>query len=357
MSDNTIYGKIVEYLKKSIEDGSLKIGDAVYSENLLCEKFNVSRTSVRKAIRQMVGENLLVSRQGLGTFVKSNGHGFLHNSICMVNHYSRLLRYDPTDTYYMDAIYGVENAVNLKSLNFQMFSGYIDGELDVKTKMEHIKVDGLIIDGKYLNTGNADYFRRLSPHIVILDGNPEESSFPVIAPDATPAFSELLAMAEYRGGKIIYLYDDFNAICRHRLKCFKAAAQTRNDVVFVNYGESLTRDNFDNIDHYYLIKTALDKAIRSNPECRTVIANSDLSAIKAMHALKQSNFIVPDDIAVSGFSGMNISTMSDPLLTTVYVDAKGMAEIASTHLFAQIEGKHQEIPTLYPTRVLRRKSL
>ena len=39
--------------------GELKIGDAIYSENLLCEKLGVSRTSVRKAIRLMIEENIL----------------------------------------------------------------------------------------------------------------------------------------------------------------------------------------------------------------------------------------------------------------------------------------------------------
>ena len=51
MSADKIYQQVAAYLKQSIASGELKIGDAIYSENLLCEKLGVSRTSVRKAIR------------------------------------------------------------------------------------------------------------------------------------------------------------------------------------------------------------------------------------------------------------------------------------------------------------------
>ena len=50
MRKDTLYQKIVDYLKGKIASGELKIGDAIYSENLLCERFGVSRTSVRKAV-------------------------------------------------------------------------------------------------------------------------------------------------------------------------------------------------------------------------------------------------------------------------------------------------------------------
>lgn len=44
------------------------------SENELCRIFNVSRITVRGAIRGLVEQRILVSRRGVGTFVSSNVH-------------------------------------------------------------------------------------------------------------------------------------------------------------------------------------------------------------------------------------------------------------------------------------------
>ena len=77
MAKDKIYQQVAAFLKRSIESGELKAGEAIYSENLLCEKLGVSRTSVRKAIRMMVEANILESHQGKGTFIKNCGNGKL----------------------------------------------------------------------------------------------------------------------------------------------------------------------------------------------------------------------------------------------------------------------------------------
>lgn len=358
MANGVIYKRIVDYLKQSIEDGSLKIGDAIYSENLLCEKFKVSRTSVRKAIRQMVDENLLISRQGLGTFVKSTGHGIIYNSICMINHYTRMLRYDISDTYYMDMIYGAEEEVNRRQLNFQMFSSALTGEEDIKTKMSYIKVDGAVVDGIYANRDNPGFFTKLTPHVVILDGTPGETEFPTVAPDVFPAFAALLGAAAERKGTVIFLYEDYNTRSRWRLECFRKAAKNfrQGKIVYVNYSENLTDDNFNNIDHYYLIGRVLEKTLAAAADCRTIIADSDHAAVKAMNFLKHKHYIVPEDIAVSGFCGMNLTTMVEPSLTTIRLDPQEMAMAAVGLLLDHINGTGNEQTRLVPCKVLRRKS-
>lgn len=359
MASGIIYQKIVAYLKNAIEDGELKIGDAIYSENLLCEKFNVSRTSVRKAIRQMIDENLLMSRQGVGTFVKSNGHGILYNAVCMVNHYSRVLRYDISDTYYMDMLYGVEEEINRRNMIFQMFSNILTGEQDIQEKMAQIKVDGVIVDGAYQNNGRQfDFFRKLTPHIVLLDGNPGESDMPVVAVDSEPAFVQLLTAAAGRGGTTIYLHEDNSARTRCRLNAFRKAVKKNGakQVVYANYAENITLDNFCNIDHYYLICHALEKVLTTVGDCRTLIADSDHAAVKALNFLKHKGLSVPEDIAISGFGGMNFSTMVEPHLTTIFVDPRQMASAATEFLLDHINGDSSEMQKMVPGRLLRRTS-
>ena len=49
-----------------------KAGEALPSETKLSEMLNVSRTSVREAVKILIAENLLEIRRGVGTFVRSN---------------------------------------------------------------------------------------------------------------------------------------------------------------------------------------------------------------------------------------------------------------------------------------------
>src|SRR5574343_1551559 len=67
-----LYRQIKDLILKSLEAGEWQPGDAIPSESELAVRFNVSQGTVRKAIAEMAAENLLVRRQGKGTFVATH---------------------------------------------------------------------------------------------------------------------------------------------------------------------------------------------------------------------------------------------------------------------------------------------
>jgi GntR family transcriptional regulator len=67
-----LYRQIKDFMIRSLEAGEWGPGDAIPSEGELAQRFNVSQGTVRKAIDEMAAENLLVRRQGKGTFVASH---------------------------------------------------------------------------------------------------------------------------------------------------------------------------------------------------------------------------------------------------------------------------------------------
>ncbi|MCL2344519.1 MAG: GntR family transcriptional regulator [Desulfobulbus sp.] len=67
-----LYRQIKDFLIRSLEKGEWGPGDAIPSEGDLAARFNVSQGTVRKAIDEMAAENLLVRRQGKGTFVATH---------------------------------------------------------------------------------------------------------------------------------------------------------------------------------------------------------------------------------------------------------------------------------------------
>lgn len=67
-----LYRQIRQLLVTSLERGEWKPGELIPSEFELAARFQVSQGTVRKAIDELAAENLLVRRQGKGTFVATH---------------------------------------------------------------------------------------------------------------------------------------------------------------------------------------------------------------------------------------------------------------------------------------------
>ena len=64
-----LYQQIKGLILQSLQAGEWKPGEAIPSEMDLAARFRVSQGTVRKAIDELAAENLVVRRQGKGTFV------------------------------------------------------------------------------------------------------------------------------------------------------------------------------------------------------------------------------------------------------------------------------------------------
>lgn len=67
-----LYRQIKDLLLSRLQSGEWKPGEAIPSEMELASQFKVSQGTVRKAIDEMATENLLVRKQGKGTFVATH---------------------------------------------------------------------------------------------------------------------------------------------------------------------------------------------------------------------------------------------------------------------------------------------
>jgi GntR family transcriptional regulator len=67
-----LYRQIKALLTDSLQAGEWKPGESIPSEMELAARFKVSQGTVRKAIDELATENLLVRRQGKGTFVATH---------------------------------------------------------------------------------------------------------------------------------------------------------------------------------------------------------------------------------------------------------------------------------------------
>jgi len=79
-----VYEEIVAKIKDMLEKGRLKSGDQLPGERELSEVFQVSRSSVREALRTLETQGFLESRQGDGTYIASKPVESLVNPLASV---------------------------------------------------------------------------------------------------------------------------------------------------------------------------------------------------------------------------------------------------------------------------------
>ena len=65
-----LYKQLKDLILKEIKEGKLKTNQKIPTEQELSEKYQISRMTVRKALAQLVDEEVLAKKQGKGTFVQ-----------------------------------------------------------------------------------------------------------------------------------------------------------------------------------------------------------------------------------------------------------------------------------------------
>jgi len=102
-SPEPLYRQLIAHLEEAIRSGRLAAGDKLDSEAHLMAAFKVSRITIRQAIDELVRQNLIVRKQGKGTFVTSTPvrhdlrrtHGLFHSLFAQAHDASAtLLRYE-----------------------------------------------------------------------------------------------------------------------------------------------------------------------------------------------------------------------------------------------------------------------
>src|SRR4029079_142589 len=100
-----LYVQIKRLLEKSLEEHEWRPGQAIPSETVLAERYGVSQGTVRKAIDALAADNLVVRRQGKGTFVSTHTEERASNF-----RFLRIRRNDGSDEYPVSRLVALRRA-------------------------------------------------------------------------------------------------------------------------------------------------------------------------------------------------------------------------------------------------------
>lgn len=91
MEKKLLYLKVKEEIERSINEGELQPGDRLPSEPELAKKYEVSRPTLREALKMLQREKILISRNGVGTYV-NNRSDFIINPLSKLQSVGQMIK-------------------------------------------------------------------------------------------------------------------------------------------------------------------------------------------------------------------------------------------------------------------------
>lgn len=85
----------------------------------------------------------------------------------------------------------------------------------------------------------------------------------------------------------------------------------------------------------------IKKLLNDHRDCDGIFFGNDLMAIGGLKTLKQMNIQVPEEIAIIGFDGIQLTQMVDPEISTIEQPIYELGKLATTHLIDMIEKKNE----------------
>ncbi len=88
---------------------------------------------------------------------------------------------------------------------------------------------------------------------------------------------------------------------------------------------------------------AMKKLLKLSVQPTAIFCASDLLAIGAIQAIKETGKTVPNDYSIIGFDGIDLGQMITPRLTTIRQDARKMGEIAARKVMQLIDNRETSV--------------
>lgn len=300
------YESVIEWINSNIDNGTLKPGSKIPSENELCEMFDLSRQTIRHAIEVMAGDGLLESRRGSGTYVADQrADDSLRSVVAVVTTYV-------DDYIFPSTIRGIESTLSEKGYSIQISftNNTVNKErqilLDVLDRKD---IAGIIMEPvkSALPNPNMDLYKRIVDRgikVLFINSFYPELDLPHVSiNDEECAYKAVKALinAGHKDIGCILKLDDGQG--RERYRGYLRA--------MTEFGFPFTYDHVNFIDTIDIKDgaRALSRVKERLKGCSAVFCYNDQVAGMLMQILSEDGLKLPDDMSVIGMDDSDIARM------------------------------------------------
>jgi DNA-binding LacI/PurR family transcriptional regulator len=363
-----LYVQLAQYFRDKVRDGTFKPNSAIPSEFEIAREFNISRSTVRQAILELVHEEILVRVSGKGTYVSSDPfkQKFLARSgvIGLIQPYLR-------DSFLTLITLSIESTTRTKG--YQLMLSITDNKYEQHQRsvrqLLSKKVDGLIIflpDNYPLDEITISLMEQRFNFVLIDRYIPNIDVSYVVSDNlggAYQAVEHLIKLGHHRIGIVTRSSLQTTSV-RDRVDGYKRA--------LLDYGlpfdQSLVCDRLKtSASELEFFGTARGNSqhdvevmvefLKNKERPSAIFAINDLVALAVVEAASLVGLRIPDDLALVGFDDIDIVSHLETPLTTMAQDKYAIGAQAAEFLIDKIEGRERgNRQIVIPTKLIVRRS-
>jgi LacI family transcriptional regulator len=248
-----------------------------------------------------------------------------------------------TSEFFTEIFLGIQDAANENGYSVATFiSNYKmeQEERNIRTILSN-RLDGVIVPCSVLNKGNIKKLKEQNIPVVTIEKFLEDKEVPAVSIKNLEVSKKAIGYLIGLGHRAIGFMGEPLEVGKvnARFMGYKNAleeAKINFNSEFVFVDEKLREEKYS--DSYEFVKKNIDRILK----CSALFITSDKIAITVIRVLKETGVLVPEDISVIGFDGLEISKYITPALTTILQPKYEMGRVAMEILLKMINNKPRE---------------
>ncbi|WP_166999440.1 GntR family transcriptional regulator [Paramicrobacterium fandaimingii] len=345
-----LFVSLARQLRDRIDSSEWPTGDRLPTERTLAASYAVGLNTVRRAIRTLADDGIVISRQGSGTFVADRALPRMRTAIGVV--------VPSTSYYFPPLLQGISQVADAAGVDIHIRSSDYDDALEMQWVHELLStgVTGLLI-APTLHTSDPsarlESLRRLQVPVILIERLPPSSA----PDDVLSSISTDVVAGGY--GAVRHLTER-----RRRRIGFLGRSDTATATsVWEGYRRAMDDFGLEIMDDAVMRLRAWDDAAfeeftqrAQHHRLDALFCLGDREAIELLPRLQKAGLSVPKDLAIVTYDDEEAALAEVPL-SAVSPPKTEIGRLAASTLLRQIDGAARaDVRTLLRPRVLVRAS-
>ena len=337
------YCFVADTLRQEIASGQYSENQMLPTEQLLCQRFQSSRQTIRRALSLLEEEQLITRRQGSGSRLRetSQGEGLSGRSVAVMTTYI-------SDYIFPGLLQGMEGvlAANGSAPFLYATQNQVATERKIlQTLLIRKDLDGILVEGSKtaLPNPNLDLYHKLldqGVRLVFINAfYPELSYIPSVIAD------------DYGGGRLLVehlhrkghqrIAGIFKSDDRQGPQRYAGFAEALRDLSLPMEDSQLFWYNTESRKSFHS-DAFVDAVLESLRGCSAIVCYNDEIALRIVSRLRRKGVAVPGEIAVVSFDNSQYSELAPVRITSLSHGERNLGELAATLLLRTLQDeKHQ----------------
>lgn len=350
------YQTVADSLRQEIESGQYSERQLLPTEQVLCQRFQISRQTVRRALSLLEDEGLITRRQGSGSRLREHKEpeAILNCAIAVVTTYIG-------DYIFPDILRGMERVLSANSSAPLLFA--TQNQLSVERKILQTlltmkELDGVLVEGTKtaLPNPNLDLYQKLIDrgiHLVFIHGiYPELTHIPSVLADdygGGRMLTEHLHRQGHQNIAGIFKVDDMQGMRR-----YAGYAGAMRDLGLPFEDEHVRWYNTERRKDFQS-DSFMDSLLEGIQGCSAVVCYNDEVAIRVVSRLQKRGVRVPEEVAVVSFDNSQYSDLAPVRLTSLSHGSRNLGELSANLMLRLLQGEECR-PEVVPWQLVERES-